>query len=840
MKNKKGFVVSAVLYPLLVLFLAIIMGLLSMTDTRKRILDKMKLEITDNIFDDAACSCDTILAKLNYIIANGTGGSGGDTGSYAYNKLTLNVKTYETTGSFPVVGNIIGDIAVLSDTPIKNYYVSTSVPKSPQEGTVWIVQDNTSNYYVTSDWNKIGISYVMQYENSKWVLKKSYVYNGESWTMLYYVPIANGKIDLSNTDINAEITKTYDYTGTFQIFSPVFSGYYKIELWGAQGGNYSSGVVGGLGSYTSGEIYLNAGEKLYIYVGGQGKGITGGFNGGGNVSSSTTAGNGVGGGGATDVRLVPTSEKNVWNEFESLKSRIMVAAGGGGSAYYYGGDANYAYSPGGAGGGFSGYDGQISSLTVNAWKLNYGVGAKQSLAGYTYYNIRIGNGSFGVGASSSQGAGGGGGYYGGGAGAERAGGSGGGGSSYISGHAGCSSIDSTSLANNIIHNGSAYHYSGYYFINTVMIDGKGISKKYNESSNVKQPSFNDNELIVGNSGDGHAKITLVSIEIKDRNDLILSGDEQENLWSYTYSGLTKANGRYQVFDVKKTGTYKIELWGAQGSTYSNSVAGGLGSYTSGNISLTKGTRLYVYVGSYSGGSISGGYNGGGNVSSTSDAGNGVGGGGATDIRVKVTSSLSTWNEFESLKSRIMVAAGGGGAAYYYGGDANYAYSKGGAAGGLNGYGGSVNTSYSSWASNYGTGATQLKAGYCNSNKSSVGGFGYGGASSQGAGGGGGWYGGGGGAERAGGSGGGGASYISGHAGSIGVDSSGNALAATYSKLADSISYTGFSFSDTKMIDGTGYSWSTKKDTYVLMPTQDGSSTMVGNSYDGYAKITYLD
>ena len=84
MKNKKGFVVSAVLYPLLVLFLAIIMGLLSMTDTRKRILDKMKLEITDNIFDDVACSCDTILAKLNYIIANGTGGSGGD---YCINSL---------------------------------------------------------------------------------------------------------------------------------------------------------------------------------------------------------------------------------------------------------------------------------------------------------------------------------------------------------------------------------------------------------------------------------------------------------------------------------------------------------------------------------------------------------------------------------------------------------------------------------------------------------------------------------------------------------------------------------------------------------------------------------
>ena len=41
-KGKKGFVVSAVLYPLLVLFLAIIMGLLSMTDTRKRISERQQ------------------------------------------------------------------------------------------------------------------------------------------------------------------------------------------------------------------------------------------------------------------------------------------------------------------------------------------------------------------------------------------------------------------------------------------------------------------------------------------------------------------------------------------------------------------------------------------------------------------------------------------------------------------------------------------------------------------------------------------------------------------------------------------------------------------------------
>ena len=73
------------------------------------------------------------------------------------------------------------------------------------------------------------------------------------------------------------------------------------------------------------------GEKLYVYVGGHGadavvgKDAKGGYNGGGlgtwDHSDDEAAG---AGGGATDVRLI----SGEWNNFESLKSRIMVAAGG--------------------------------------------------------------------------------------------------------------------------------------------------------------------------------------------------------------------------------------------------------------------------------------------------------------------------------------------------------------------------------------------------------------------------------------------------------------------------------------------------------------------------------
>ena len=750
-KGKKGFVVSAVLYPLLVLFLAIIMGLLSMTDTRKRILDKMKLEITDNIFDDAACSCDTILAKLNYIIANGTGGSGGDTGSYAYNKLTLNVKTYEAYSDFPVVGNIIGDIAVLSTTPIKNYYVSTSVPKSPQEGTVWIVQDNTSNYYVTSDWNRIGISYVMQYENSKWVLKKAYVYNGESWTMLYYVNLKNGYVDITGTDINAEITKTYDYTGEYQTFKAVFSGYYKIELWGAQGGIANSTYGnGGRGAYTSGELYLEAGETIYIYVGGTTTSITGGWNGGGNGYNGNKTGRG--GGGATDIRLVSTTSKNVWNEFESLKSRIMVAAGGGGASYY---DTSFT-SHGGSGGTLIGNNG------MGTWQDFYGTGGTQSAGGYLYTSTHFTvAGDFGIGATGGThgngSGGGGGGYYGGGGGNGIGGG--GGGSSYISGYEGCSSINEESTSTNIIHTGSAYHYSNYYFRNAKMLGG----------TSALVPTYDDKSTMTGNLSNGHAKITLTTIEVKTSRDK----SDDATQFSYYFSSSTTA-GRYQTFTAPVNGTYKVELWGAGGgsinSTYGN---GGAGAYTAGNIYLTKGTMLYVYVGEIAMNTTIGGWNGGGDGYNGNKTGRG--GGGATDVRLTSTASTNVWNEFNSLKSRIMVAAGGGGASYY---DTSFT-SHGGSGGTFIG-----NNGVGTWNSFYGTGATQSAGGYSYTNpKILYGGFGIGatsGTHGNGSGGGGGGYYGGGGGNGIGG-GGGGSSYVSGYEGCSSVDES---------SLEDKIIHTG--------------------------------------------------
>ena len=147
-----------------------------------------------------------------------------------------------------------------------------------------------------------------------------------------------GKIESSDEnnytqEIGAE--EKFEYTGEYQEFEAKDSGYYKMECYGAKGGysriDGSIGATGGNGGYTFGVIYLEKGEKLYVYVGGHGadavvgKDAKGGYNGGGlgtwDHSDDEAAG---AGGGATDVRLI----SGEWDNFESLKSRIMVAAGG--------------------------------------------------------------------------------------------------------------------------------------------------------------------------------------------------------------------------------------------------------------------------------------------------------------------------------------------------------------------------------------------------------------------------------------------------------------------------------------------------------------------------------
>ena len=87
-------------------------------------------------------------------------------------------------------------------------------------------------------------------------------------------------------------TYTYDYSGSVKSVT-LPAGKYKLEAWGASGGNSQHGAGGGKGGYSTGVVTFNSETTVYIAVG-QAEGA---FNGGGYGYSS----DGTYGGGATSI-----------------------------------------------------------------------------------------------------------------------------------------------------------------------------------------------------------------------------------------------------------------------------------------------------------------------------------------------------------------------------------------------------------------------------------------------------------------------------------------------------------------------------------------------------------
>ncbi|WP_024990669.1 glycine rich domain-containing protein, partial [Segatella albensis] len=236
---------------------------------------------------------------------------------------------------------------------------------------------------------------------------------------------------------------------------------------------HTNTVYGGKGGYCSGKIIFPYNQSVFVYVGQSGEEtIERTFNGGG---AAANMGEPRSGGGATDIRLV--DENGAWNNFNSLKSRIMVAAGGGGGSHYHTGcNGGYAGGLSGQNGFYSvdpSYTGATYSVATGATQTSGGkggIGENSSPDGT--FGIG-GNGNVSFSGGSSWGSGGGSGYYGGGGGGVNRFivGSGSGGSSFISGYSGCDAIAESSTEGHIIHTGQANHYSGKVFTNSVMIDG---------------------------------------------------------------------------------------------------------------------------------------------------------------------------------------------------------------------------------------------------------------------------------------------------------------------------------------------------------------------------------
>ena len=375
-----------------------------------------------------------------------------------------------------------------------------------------------------------------EYKDSETLPGRGYVLNTELTECL---DIEGNKIENIKLDSNGEnITITgrytsyctiyyylpenreYDYTGDYQVFIAPKEGNYKIELWGASGGDFLP-YYGGRGAYTKGTIELEKNDKLYLFVGSDGSDrYAGGYNGGG-ISDTFQYRYGAFGGGATDIRLDISSTGN-WDDFDSLKSRIMVAAGGGGANNRNDCDKTSIYGAGngGYGGALIGGDGQSVDYLERDGILSYGAHAYGTGGTQTNGGIRIvldsnkeliegdysyATGYFGFCSNIGVQSGAGNGYY---CGGSSHHGGGGGGSSYISGYTGCVAISEESTEDNVqpkdgCTDGTqeitcSYHFSNKVFTSTEM-----------KSGNEEMPTHNGNGNMTGNTGNGYAKITFI-------------------------------------------------------------------------------------------------------------------------------------------------------------------------------------------------------------------------------------------------------------------------------------------------------------------------------------------
>lgn len=514
----------------------------------------------------------------------------------------------------------------------------------------------------------------------------------------FYFKLNNNKMyGIGSANSNGAVMN-FDYTGSVQT-TTLTPGRYKLECWGAQGGNsnQSNGTYGngGKGGYSTGILNVSTNTTIYITVGGQGQNgvlntrTAGGFNGGGDGYGTNNSGVGGGGGGASDISLMsPVFSHSSYfinniRDTNSLLSRIIVAGGGGSAGY----DVSNNAANGGAGGGTTGQDGLSN-------RVYHGTGGKQTTFGTggsseepNRYSVQA---KFGCGASASNSTdvapGGGGGWYGGGLHCDSAGG----GSGYVYTPTTASNYPSGCLLN-----------SAYYLSNAQTIAG---------NQSFSSPTGGTE---TGHSGNGYVRITKLT-------DVIYLTHANNDIMDFNYTGSTQSK-------TLKPGTYTIECWGGQGGSY-NSYIGGYGGYSKGTITLTKTTTVYVSVGGAgSSSSTAAGFNGGGTGISS-----GRGGGGATDVRIGQN----------SLYSRVIVAGGGGGAGVTSA-NANPCGCGGGEYGG-DGYYNNTTGSYTTGQNRSGGSASQTAGGITWSTGTQAT-FGQGGNASgySCGGGGGGWYGGGG-------------------------------------------------------------------------------------------------
>jgi len=352
-------------------------------------------------------------------------------------------------------------------------------------------------------------------------------------------------------------SQEFDYTGNYQEYIAKLPGYYYIEAYGAQGGS----SLGGNGASTSGYVYLNRGEKLYIYVGGQGSAMAtvtniGGYNGGG-YSGNNSGANSYGGGGATDIRYfgeyTPNEEELIWNSTLGLNSRIMVAAGGAGTASNYSTYKMIA-GVGGALHGASGESTYSSTIPTGAKQNGTGKGKDSTYLGSFGYSLQT--------HTSGWGGGGGSGYYGG---VNGHGFPGSGGSSFISGYGGVNALKTAKFEKvryiKDCINGSSANISNHWGEIQALKNGENVAKGKPVTGTVTaNGSYPYTRITDGNiSTSNYAQpssaggLQCVTIDLQEEYNL-----DKITVWHYYSDGRKYNNHSLYVSSNKDTWTTIID------------------------------------------------------------------------------------------------------------------------------------------------------------------------------------------------------------------------------------------------------------------------------------------
>lgn len=546
---------------------------------------------------------------------------------------------------------------------------------------------------------------------------------------------------------SSTIKTEFAYTGNNEKFVAPVDGIYKIELWGASPNNdYNSYTKANAayGGYTAGNIELKQGDTLYVYVGGSGT----------TFNCCTSQGNLTKSGGATDVRLI----NGEWNNATSLNSRIMVA-GGGGTSY-----RDNSAQGGSNAGGLSSYKATVGNSWISypSDQTSSGTATSGTKGGFGYGGVK-GNDIYSSGAggywggSAGPGGAGGSSFISGHTGcvaissqtstSPRTGTNG---ASCTTGTT--DNLCSVHYSNKVFTDTVMIDGAGKSWTNVV----GGLQKMPNYNGGT-------NDSGKGNNGDGYAKITMPDIkdETKEYSTITVVSENLKKVITFealkgvetniSISSLTNFSNEfkefklekgsatidgynvtptsdkvvlkviyyvgqvnefafiepttddstpYYSFKAEKSGSYKLETWGAQGG----GTLGGYGAYSIGSISLNKGEVLYVYVGGQGGSNSTttnvGGYNGGG-YSGNMNASDSYGGGGATHIALE--SGLLT-NFSNKLDKLLIVSAGGGGAS-------EILTTLAGSGGGITGCGGTSSHSQYNSAAYLPGGGTQTGAGF---------------------------------------------------------------------------------------------------------------------------------